>query len=105
MSARSGANMHREYDPKAYWETRLKDGPALNTVGYLGLGLAYNKWLYRIRKQVLERALCRFPIVSEITSLLEVAPGSAQIARDNSCNQAGKRKLRRESGRKPHAQR
>lgn len=68
--------MHTEYDPKAYWETRLKDGPALNTVGYLGLGLAYNKWLYRVRKQVLERALRRFPIVSEITSLLEVAPGS-----------------------------
>jgi SAM-dependent methyltransferase len=68
--------MHTEYNPKAYWETRLKSGPALNTVGYLGLGLAYNRWLYRIRKQVLERALRRFPIVSEITSLLEVGPGS-----------------------------
>jgi len=68
--------MDTEYDPKTYWETRLKDGPALNTVGYLGLGLAYNKWLYRMRKKVLERALRRFPIVSEKTSLLEVAPGS-----------------------------
>jgi len=44
--------------------------------GYLGLGLAYNMWLYRMRKKVLERALRRFPIVSEKTSLLEVAPGS-----------------------------
>ena len=64
LSARSGANMNSEYDPKAYWETRLKGGPALNTVGYLGLGLAYNKWLYHLRKDVLERALRRFPIVS-----------------------------------------
>src|SRR5258708_1930554 len=68
--------MHTKYDPQSYWETRLKDGPALNTVGYLGLGLAYNKWLYRMRKQVLERALRRFPIVSEKTSVFEVAPGS-----------------------------
>jgi len=76
LSARSGADMHSEYDPKAYWATRLKDGPALNTVGYLGLGQAYNKWLYQVRKNVLERALHRFPIVSEMTSLFEVAPGS-----------------------------
>jgi SAM-dependent methyltransferase len=38
--------------------------------------LLFVKWLYRIRKRVLERALRRFPIVSEKTSLLEVAPGS-----------------------------
>jgi SAM-dependent methyltransferase len=69
-------NLDSEYDPKTYWETRLRDRPALNTVGYLGLGLAYNKWLYRIRKNVLERALRRFPIVSENMSLFEVAPGS-----------------------------
>ena len=39
-------------DTKDYWENRLRGEYSLLGVGDIGLGLAYNQWLYRIRKRV-----------------------------------------------------
>ena len=48
------------FDPKAYWESRLSDEYSLAGVGYSGLGLSYNRWLYRIRKRVFRRTVRGF---------------------------------------------
>jgi SAM-dependent methyltransferase len=43
------------FDPRRYWEDRLRrhDSPA--GVGYLRLGTAYNTWMYRVRARVFDR--------------------------------------------------
>ena len=38
------------YDPREYWENRLKKAFGLNGVGYIGLGKHYNNWLYIVRR-------------------------------------------------------
>lgn len=40
------------FNPKEYWENRLKDKWGLNGVGSLGLGRYYNEWLYRVRRRI-----------------------------------------------------
>ncbi|MBI2265900.1 MAG: class I SAM-dependent methyltransferase [Armatimonadetes bacterium] len=42
-------------NPKQYWEDRLKDNWGLDGVGYIGLGRHFNKWLYRLQRQVFLR--------------------------------------------------
>jgi SAM-dependent methyltransferase len=46
-------------DPLGYWEERLAKGPALDTAGWIGLGLAFNRWMYRIRARVFNAAVRR----------------------------------------------
>jgi SAM-dependent methyltransferase len=45
-----------QFDPAAYWERRLEPFD-LGVVGYSGLGLPYNRWLYRVRSFVFRRAV------------------------------------------------
>jgi SAM-dependent methyltransferase len=42
-------------DTKDYWEKRLRGEYSLLGVGDIGLGLAYNQWLYRVRRHVFHR--------------------------------------------------
>lgn len=39
-------------DVRTYWEDRFKDGPSLETVGWLGLGRGFNAWMYRVRARL-----------------------------------------------------
>ncbi len=48
-----------EFDPKAYWEQRLRKESGLSGVGYLALGGPFNTWMYRVRRRVFRR-LVRF---------------------------------------------
>ncbi|HET9274559.1 MAG TPA: class I SAM-dependent methyltransferase [Gemmatimonadales bacterium] len=45
------------FDPKQYWEKRLREHYSLAGVGYLRLGRRYNEWMYRVRSEVFERVL------------------------------------------------
>jgi SAM-dependent methyltransferase len=45
-----------DFDPKQYWESRLETFD-LSAVGYQSLGLAFNRWLYRLRHVVFQRAI------------------------------------------------
>jgi SAM-dependent methyltransferase len=45
------------YDPKAYWEERLRRDFSLGGVGHIGFSERYNRWLYRRKRRCLERAL------------------------------------------------
>ncbi len=47
----------KRYQPEGYWEERLSKDFSLGGVGYSGLGLEYNKWLYKGRLRALKRAL------------------------------------------------
>jgi SAM-dependent methyltransferase len=47
---------HHGFDPSAYWERRLQPFD-LSVVGHSGLGLRYNRWLYRVRSVVFRRLL------------------------------------------------
>ncbi len=46
-----------EFDPRAYWEQRLERSTGLEGVGYVGLGHAFNSWMYRVRRHVFVRTL------------------------------------------------
>jgi SAM-dependent methyltransferase len=43
------------FDPQAYWSDRLDRTYTLGGVGWLGLGEAFNEWMYRVRRRVFLR--------------------------------------------------
>jgi len=45
------------FDPRQYWENRLREHYSLAGVGYLRLGRRYNEWMYRVRGEVFDRVL------------------------------------------------
>jgi len=48
-----------DFDPRSYWENRLRTQWGLHGVGYLGLGGPFNEWMYRIRRRVFRRLATR----------------------------------------------
>jgi len=62
------------FDPSAYWEQRLQAFD-LSVVGHSGLGLRYNRWLYRVRAFVFRRVLKKIPL-SPATRVLDVGTGT-----------------------------
>jgi SAM-dependent methyltransferase len=47
------------FDPTDYWNARHLRYPGLEGVGFIGLGAAYNSWLYKIRGRSVRRLLRR----------------------------------------------
>ncbi len=47
----------RPFDPRQYWEARLREHYSLAGVGYLRLGRRYNEWMYRVRGDVFDRVI------------------------------------------------
>lgn len=66
----------REFDPASYWEDRLGGDFSLHGVGYRGLGLRYNEWLYRVRARVFRRAVRAIGIPLESARVLDVGSGT-----------------------------
>jgi SAM-dependent methyltransferase len=66
----------KEFDPRAYWEQRLSESFGLDGVGYAPLGLAYNRWLYRIRRRVFRRTVGRLPGDRAAMRVLDVGSGT-----------------------------
>jgi SAM-dependent methyltransferase len=54
--------MTESYEPSKYWERRLSNCFDLRGVGHIGYGEAYNEWLYRRKKYVIERCLRQVPL-------------------------------------------
>lgn len=48
------------YNPKDYWERRLRHGFNLSKVGNIGFGKYYNKWLYKAKIRALQEALLTY---------------------------------------------
>jgi SAM-dependent methyltransferase len=64
-----------DFDPGQYWERRLKTFD-LSAVGWQGLGLAYNRWVYRLRRAVFERALRDLGVDWNGKAVLDVGSGT-----------------------------
>ena len=56
--AASGAEQS-DFDPRRYWEERLEGTFSLGGVGWFGLGEAFNRWMYRVRRHVFLRTVRR----------------------------------------------
>jgi len=63
-------------DPRDYWEKRLTARYDLASVGYLGLGAAYNEALYRVRARVFRRALRSLNLDLSTARVLDVGSGT-----------------------------
>lgn len=63
------------FDPLNFWEERLQQFD-LSAVGYAGLGLRYNQWLYRVRSFVFRRTLRRAALDLDSAHVLDVGSGT-----------------------------
>jgi SAM-dependent methyltransferase len=64
-----------DFDPADYWESRLQTLD-LSAVGYQGLGLPYNRWLYRVRRAVFRRATKRLGVDWRRKHVLDIGSGT-----------------------------
>jgi SAM-dependent methyltransferase len=69
-------NKGDEFDPKTYWEKRLKKDYSLHGVGYIGHGEAYNKWMYKVRRKVFRRTLNKLGNIHNSAWILDVGSGT-----------------------------
>src|SRR5574341_990234 len=66
-----------DYQPQTYWENRLSPANLdVNVVGHSGLGLLYNRWMYRARFSALDRGLHRLKIQPLDKSIIDIGVGS-----------------------------
>jgi SAM-dependent methyltransferase len=63
-------------DPADYWENRLKRNYGLDGTGFIGLGLNYNKWMYKMRRQVFVRQLRKVGVDYSGANILDVGSGT-----------------------------
>jgi SAM-dependent methyltransferase len=64
-----------KFDPLNFWEERLQQFD-LSAVGYAGLGLRYNRWLYRVRSFVFRRTLRRAALDLGSARVLDAGSGT-----------------------------
>lgn len=65
-----------DYNPREYWKDRLGKNFSLAGVGYQGLGIQYNRWLYKARLRNLRKALRECNIEIKDKRILEVGCGT-----------------------------
>ena len=65
-----------EVDPNRYWEDRLQAQFDLVGVGYEGLGLNFNRWLYRVRRHVFLRRVRQLGLDFRGLTVLDVGSGT-----------------------------
>lgn len=64
------------FDPRRYWEERLRRRYDLQGVGFSQPGRPYNEWLYRIRRRVFRRVVRRFDLAHAGVRVLDVGSGT-----------------------------
>jgi 2-polyprenyl-3-methyl-5-hydroxy-6-metoxy-1,4-benzoquinol methylase len=64
------------YEPKKYWEERLKAHFDLKGVGCVGFNETYNKYLYSLKFSSLERTLYKHSVVIRGKSVLDIGCGT-----------------------------
>ena len=64
------------YEPKSYWEERLRQSFSLKHTGHIGFSLVYNKWSYKAKARVLENALSGLNINCKGKAVLDVGCGT-----------------------------
>ncbi len=64
------------FNMQDYWAHRLENDFSLSSIGYKGLGIKYNIWLYRKRAKVLNNVIKDYLNISENTRIIELGVGS-----------------------------
>lgn len=64
------------FDPAKYWETRLRDKFDLGGVGSIDLSIAYNEWLYRLRKRYFRKYVAPRVEAEGIRSVIDIGSGT-----------------------------
>ena len=59
-----------------YWNNRLKSHKYFSGVGYLGLGVNYNRWLYQLRRQVFFRQVTALGLDFSRAKILDIGSGN-----------------------------
>jgi SAM-dependent methyltransferase len=75
-------------NPADYWENRLKKNYGLDGTGFIGLGISYNRWMYKIRRQVVIREVRFLGVDCSNASILDVGSGTGfylEIWKDLGC--------------------
>lgn len=76
IAAAGGPPSAPAWDAAAYWSERLAQGDNLDTVGWQGLGRAFNGWLYRRRAAVFRQVVRFYGLDRRPPSVLEIGPGT-----------------------------
>ncbi|HLX64705.1 MAG TPA: class I SAM-dependent methyltransferase [Planctomycetota bacterium] len=71
-----GARERPTYENDRYWNQRLEKDFSLAGVGHAGVGLAFNRWAYRLRRRVLLRTLRQSGIQIQGARILELGFGT-----------------------------
>ena len=64
------------FDPRAYWDDRHTKRYGPESVGFIGLGVPYNVWMYRVRRHVVEREIRRARIDVSRSDVLDIGSGT-----------------------------
>ena len=64
------------FDADAYWENRLRARYDERGVGDIGMSLAYNSYLYAVRRRVFRRCVRQLPLRPSATRVLDVGSGT-----------------------------
>jgi SAM-dependent methyltransferase len=63
-------------DEATYWDERHAADDSLDTVGWAGLGHAFNAWMYAVRRRVFRRAVRTHLPLDDATRVLDVGSGT-----------------------------
>jgi SAM-dependent methyltransferase len=69
------------FEPRAYWDSRLRREWGPTGVGFLGLGDAYNRALYRVKADVFRRAVRSLPVRLSDATVLDIGSGTGFVVR------------------------
>jgi SAM-dependent methyltransferase len=64
------------YEPRSYWEKRLKENFSVRHTGHVGFNLVYNKWSYKVKVRILEETLDNLKIDCKGRSVLDIGCGT-----------------------------
>jgi SAM-dependent methyltransferase len=64
------------FNYREYWNSRLSGNFGLEAVGYIGLGKAFNNWMYKVRRVIFLRYLKKLPIDFTLANVLDIASGT-----------------------------
>jgi 2-polyprenyl-3-methyl-5-hydroxy-6-metoxy-1,4-benzoquinol methylase len=65
-----------DFDPRSYWDRRLKNDWTLRGTALSDLSYSFNKWMYRVRRDVFRRTIRKLPLDLRTADVLDVGPGT-----------------------------
>lgn len=74
-------DVEEAFDPEGYWEHMHRENRGFAAVGFAGLGVGFNEWMYRVRQVVVRRALRRAAASVRGATVLDVGAGSGFYVR------------------------